>query len=267
MLGDEYKDYCNRFSAVWNYLESNSKDINQIVDEVCKFRLYFGEEDKWLNLFKDIGVAYVSSETCNLDKLNTDSLKDLGLFSEEGNFLLNERYIVPVKDMLGNIIALIGWYPDTKKYITTPSRFFTKDCLFFGLEQVQSTGLGANYFLLEGVFDALHLRALGFNAIANMGINSSKEKEVLYGLFKKIVGIPDNDSSGRRVIKYDTWKLPVNASYLRWKGNFKSNIYSGEDDIYVKDIDRLCSLYEEEDVKELLSNALLSNSRVYEVSL
>lgn len=265
MLGNEYKEYCNKFNAVWKYLRSCSKDFNTIVKEVCEHRLYYGAEDRWFRLLSEVGIAYVSEETCDYSKFKKEEFNDLALFSKEGNFLLNKRYIIPVRDMMGNIIALIGWYPDRKKYITTPSKFFSKDCLFFGLEQLRTTGLGKDYFIVEGIFDSLNLRSLGYNSVACMGITSSRVKTLLYGLFRKIVAIPDNDGQGRRVVKNDLWNLPRNSSYLKWVG--KIEIDTSSESIEIKDIDRLCSLFEESDIRRLLDICLAKNDRVIKIDI
>lgn len=267
MLGNEYKEYCQNFNKVWNYLTRCSKDVPTIVDEICKLRLYFDANEKWEKLFKEVGVAYVSKDTCDYDKLNQPMFKDLGLFSEDGHFLMNERYIIPIRDMLGNIVALVGWYPDRKKYITTPSKFFSKSCLFFGLEQLSKTGLGRDYFLVEGIFDALSLRALGFNAVAHMGISDSSVKKVLYGLFRRIGAIPDNDTQGRRVLKNDAWNIPSNGFYLRWVGSLDCSD-DGSEKIDIKDIDSLCSLFEDSSVISILKACMENKSnRVIKIDL
>lgn len=265
MLGEEYKEYCDKFKAVWKYLKSNSKSLNEIVNEICEYRLYFNSFDKWYSILSEVEVAYVSEETCSFEKLKNDNFKDLALFSDEGNFLLNNRYILPVRDMQGNIIALIGWYPDRKKYITTPSKFFSKDCLFFGLEQLSKTGIGKDYFLVEGIFDSLSLRAMGYNAVACMGISSSRVKELLYGLFRKIVAIPDNDTQGRKVVTNDLWNLPRNASYFKWSGKLQFD--DNSEDVEIKDIDRFCSLFEEESIKEILDLSLSSRDRIIKIEI
>ena len=265
MLGNEYKEYCKKFNAVWKYISSCSKDLDTIVGEVCEKRLYFDEEDRWKSILSEVGVAFVSNDICDYSRFSGDEFKDLALFSEDGYFLLNERYIIPVRDMLGNIIALIGWYPDSKKYITTPSRFLSKDCLFFGLEQLSKTGLGKDYFIVEGIFDSLHLRAMGYNAVACMGISVSRVKELLCGLFRKVVAVPDNDSQGRRVVKNDLWKLPRNGSYLRWVGSL--DMGDTEESITIKDIDRFCSLFEEDDIKEVFNSCFNSKERIIKLNI
>lgn len=266
MLGEDYKDYCNKFNAVWKFLSSNSKNIDDIVKEICELRLYYNSFDRWKNILSKVGVVFVSKETCDFSKLKRDDFKDLALFTDTGEFLLNERYIIPVRDMIGNIIALIGWYPDSKKYITTPSKYFSKDCLFFGLEQLSDTGIGKNYFVVEGIFDCLIIQSLGYNAVACMGITNSRIKETLFGLFRKVVAIPDNDTQGRRVLTRDLWRLPSNGSYLRWVGKIGLGD-NNEESVNIKDIDRFCSLFEEDSIKELFDTCFLSKERIIKIEI
>lgn len=218
---NEYKSYCERYNIAWKYLSSCSFEKNSVIDMICDMRGY-SKDSNMPNMLNEIGFIYLNQEIFNKDKLKgVDKDGDLGLFSNEGNFLLLNRFIFPVKDMLGNIIALIGWFPDEKKYITTPSKLFSKKCLFFGMEQLSKTGIGKDYFLVEGIFDSISIRSLGFNCVALMGINASNYTEVLYSLFKRIVAIPDNDKEGRKVLKNDAWRLPCNSKYLRLISDLK----------------------------------------------
>lgn len=254
-----YSEYAENFNIVWKYLVANSKSSDELAVEICEKRKYYGGEERWKKLFKEVGIAFVNSETCDLDRLKIDRFKDMALFSDKGNFIIENRYIIPIRDMIGNIVALVGWYPDEKRYITTPSRYFSKSKLFFGLEQISKTGLNANYFLVEGIFDTLSLRSLGFNAIGQMGIEAGRYKEVLYGLFNRIVAIPDCDKRGLEVIKTNKWGIPVNASYLRWVG--ETDISNDEENkVKVKDIDYLIKIFEEEDVKDLLNQCMNAKS-------
>lgn len=216
----EYKDYYSRFNLVWNYLKSCSYSDDEVVRSICELRGY-SLESNMPSMLKDIGFLYLKPELFNPDMMKRLDNGDLGLYSKEGNFLLLNRFIFPVKDMLGNIIALIGWFPDDKKYITTPSKLFSKKCLFFGMDQLKNTGIGKDYFLVEGIFDSISIRSLGFNCIAAMGITTTQFTQSLYSLFRRIVAIPDNDSEGRSVVLNDEWKLPSKGKYLRWKGKFK----------------------------------------------
>lgn len=245
---EEYSDYCNRYNNLWKYLRQSSHSFEEVVYTICELRGYQWNSDMSFELYKT-GFVYLDNKKFNADKALSFDNNDMGLLSKDGSFLLNGRFIFPVRDMLGNVIALIGWFPDNKKYITTPSKMFSKKCLFFGLEQLKSSGLNKNYFLVEGIFDAISIRSLGYNCVALMGITASSYTEVLYSLFNRLIAIPDNDSEGRGVIKNDKWRLPTNSSYLSINGG-------------VKDIDELIKNY---DVKEILNDSWKEKDRIIQL--
>lgn len=246
----EYVDYCKRFKQVYNYLKKHSKPVNKVVSEICLIRGY--DIADMGGILKEAGFIYPID--CDTSMFGSAKYKDLGLYGE-GAFLLHGRYIFPVYDMLGNIVALIGWFPDKKKYITTPSRLFSKDCLFYGMEQIGVSGLGKHYVLVEGIFDSLSVRSLGINCIAQMGITSSRYKNLMYSMFGGILGIPDNDAEGRNVVVTDGWKLPVKGKYLRWKGN------------NLKDIDNIINMYDRSEVRSVLKDAWKEPDRVVTIEI
>lgn len=245
----EYASYCDRFHKVWSYLKKNSENQDKTIYEICEIRGY--EVDRMEGILSKAEFIKLK------DDCNTKILKkmgnDLALFSKDDNFLVEGRYLFPVKDMFGNIIAIIGWYPDEKKYITTPSKFFSKTCLFYGMEQIGQTGIGKTYFLTEGIFDSLSIRSLGYNALAMMGIDCSRYKTALYSLFKRVIAIPDIDEQGKKVIKFDKWSLPANSKYFRWSGISPEK---------VKDIDVFINMFEYDDIYKLLSEIPNEKKRI-----
>lgn len=263
----EYSEYCKKYRMVYDYLKKCSASEKEVIESICEFRGY--DESIMGDILREVGFVYTNIELCDYSKLKIKAFEELGLFSKEGNYLLDERFVVPVKDMMGNIIALIGWYPDEKKYITTPSKFFSKEGMFFGMEQLGVTGLNKDYFLVEGIFDTLSLRALGLNTIGMMGLSTSKYKVAMYSLFKNIVAVPDNDKQGRDVIERDLWKLPKNASYLAIRGTVNVRIEDEyEEGSYteiektVKDADDLCKYFSDYDLKEVLPSYFKEKDRV-----
>lgn len=253
---DYYRDYCDRFNGVWEWLSSLSYNKEAVSEEICEFRNY--TSDYMYEGLISAGFIKVPSET-DLSKLSNNAFKDLGLINSEGNFLLSGRYTFPVRDMVGNVIALIGWYPDEKKYITTPSVLFSKSGMFFGMEQLSETGINDKYFLVEGIFDCLSLRALGFNCVAQMGSSSSLHKEVLYGLFKRIVAVPDADGTGRKVVESDLWHVPYGSSYMNWS---QKSGKGGKKKKFIKDVDDFCKYYDKETLVDLFSDVLLDDERI-----
>lgn len=247
-IQDEYKAYCQKFNMVYKFMHQHSSHREQVVKEICTLRGYTDKNMR--NTLLKAGFIYIKDTSC-LEKLKEPQFNDLALFKED-KFRLESRYIFPVRDMIGNVIALIGWLPTNEKtkYLTTPSKFFSKKSLFYGLEQLGHVGIGKNFFLVEGIFDSLSLRNLGFNALACMGIASSREKIALYSLFRRLIAISDKDIQGSKVVQNDAWSLPTNGSYLTWSG------------ISAKDIDTLTILIEKEDLKEVLTDVWKERSRV-----
>lgn len=254
---EDYSDYCKRFRVIWNYLKSKSAPKRDVIFELCRIRGY--DPERMYAIFDSQDVAFLESGSYDLSILKDSSFSDLGLLSSKGEFLLECRFILPIFDMLGNVIALVGYFNDEKKYITTPSRLFSKQVLFYGMEQLSMTGINANYFFVEGIFDTLSLRSIGLNAIGTMGIDTSKIKKVNYNLFNRFIAIPDNDKQGRKVLLEDEWQLPKGSSYFKWKDVPKG--------FNVKDIDDFVKLF---DVSEANSyfNGILNNvnDRVIEFS-
>ena len=207
------------------------------------------KEDSMRSLLNKIGFSYIS-DSVDTSVLCRDQFSDFGLV-KNNNFILRNRYIFPVKDMLGNVLALIGWYPDEKKYITTPSRLYSTNGLFFGMEQLR-TGQIKNAVITEGIFDSLAVRSCGYNSFAQMGIITSEVKTTLYGVLgRRLLAIPDNDISGRRVVQQDRWHMPKGSSYMNWTTNKN-----------IKDIDDLYKYYGETGLKDLLDDAMSDYERV-----
>ena len=259
MLNREYyEEYVKVSKLVWDWLVSKSNPNEQVVNNICTLRKY--EDPEMVEELQKIGFVFIP-ETVDVSILKDPKFSKLGLFTQTGRFLLTNRYMFPVKDMLGNILAFIGWYPDEKRYITTPSELFMKDCLFFGLDQLSNTGINKKYILVEGIFDSISVRSIGYNCIAQMGSSTSPQKEVLYGLFSRLLGIPDADKTGREVVSKDKWRLPANSSYVVWYQNREKIIKVGQEK-GVKDIDDLIKLYGADYARELIDDAMQDRERV-----
>lgn len=253
---EEYKDYCERYRVVWKYLRIASYDEDLVIESLCNERGY--ERDRMESIFSKIEVCFVDPDKFDFERIRKLDRGDLGLSTPGGAFLLMGRYIVPVRDMLGNIIAMIGWYnQEDKKYVTTPSKLFSKECLFFGMEQFKD-GIGKKFIIVEGIFDSISVRSLGFRCVAMMGITPSRYKEELYNLFGNILAIPDNDKEGRKVVQSDTWNLPARGKYVCWSGPGVKGI---------KDIDDFVKTFDALDVQEMLKDAWKEPDRIVNIRL
>ena len=192
---------------------------DDVITEVMTLRKYiyspYAEEMR--KTLKEVGIFkidYFSEIQIVVPDLTLEDAKLYGLVDRNGNYLLAGRYAIPIRDIAGKVTALVGWYPDVKKYITTSTYGFSKDGQFFNMEcfsksfegdypkykdeetgeVLESTGL---VYLVEGIFDTLSLRSLGFPVLGNMGLDMSLMKTEILSRFGKVIAIPDNDNAGR----------------------------------------------------------------------
>lgn len=243
-----YKRCVDYYDMVYNALKSQMS--REQFEELFTIRGYFGDEQR--KLLRKMRMGY-----CNIDDASVlgSDRNEFGLVSSKDNFLLDGRFIIPVHDIAGNIVSLIGYYPDYKKYITCPSPFFSKDCMFFnfkGAYDLSWREYGGYVILVEGIFDCLSLKSIGLPAIATMGSNVSKTKGELLRFFSKVLGIPDDDKTGHAALnRYSRsgWKVPSNTTMLKFKGGtFDANGTK----LHCKDMDNFVSWYEADDVREIL---------------
>lgn len=243
-----YRKCCNELEEKYEYMKSLFSA--NYIDELCQLRGYVGQEQRKLISDMQIGCCEIE----DVEELGT-MRRDLGLVSDKDNFIMPGRYIVPIEDLDGRIVALVGYYKDYKKYITTPSPFFSKECMFFNYKQAYELSwkeFGGFVILVEGIFDCLSLRAIGLPAIATMGASVTRVKGLLLRNFKKVLAIPDDDNTGRRALnrysKYG-WQVPSNATFLKFHGGTVD--FNGET-LHCKDMDDFVSWFDADDVRDIL---------------
>lgn len=198
-------------------------------DEViygCMYLRKYADETMFKTL-KEVGLFKVDmlSDIKMVGRLLEDEILDnefyqlAGIETESGQYLLSDRYIVPIRDITGEVTAWVGWYPDNRKYVTTPTYGFSKNAQFFNVECYRDCWEKQDgvIFLVEGIFDTLALRSLGFAALGNMGIELSPTKADMLLRYKKVIAINDNDIVGQSANKYSgyakkekVWYLPPN---------------------------------------------------------
>lgn len=251
-----YKKCASAMEDAYTYIKTLF-DVNKSIEELCKLRGYTlnGEQRKLLEAMQ-ICYCTMSIEDEGLGEMATE----LGLTTKTERFLLDERFIIPVRDIIGNLVTLIGYYPDNKKYITVPAPFFSKDVLFFNIDHAYRLSMqkfNGIVFLVEGIFDCLSMRSIGLPVIATMGSTVSLLKKELLKIFKKVVYIPDNDAVGRRALnRRDSvygWNVPNSATGIRLSGSILVTDDEGDSkEVKIKDVDNLISWFEAEDVRSML---------------
>ena len=258
-----YDKYVNEMNDVYNYLKSLFE--TDYITELCAVRGYVSNNQK--ELIKEMQLGYCEPDV----EILKNASEELGLLSKKGYFLLTNRFIIPVYDLAGNLCTLIGYYPDNRKYITLPTPFFSRECMFFNFKQAYDLSFkeyDGFVILVEGIFDCLSLRSIGLPAIATMGATVSEYKCELLKLFSKVLAIPDDDKTGRRALnRYDKkygWKVPSNTTMLKFHGG---TIKLNDMDLHCKDMDNFVSWYEEEDVRDILLSYRSSREDIEELYL
>lgn len=178
-----------------------------VISELMAYRSYNTQE--MLDTLREVGVFkidYLSDLTLAFPSVTLDTLKTWGLVNDKGTFILGGRYVLPIRNISGKVIALVGWHPKggARKYVTTPTFCFSRDVSFFNLDCYRYAWekWDGTVFLVEGIFDTLSLRSLGLPAIGNQGLEMSKIKSIILSRFGKVISFPDNDSAGRSVNPY-----------------------------------------------------------------
>lgn len=243
-----YRECVENLTKAYAYMQSFFDEVQ--IEELCTMRGYVDEEHR--TLFKEMNIGY-----CNIDDITELGSKafELGLITKQDGFLLNNRFIIPVEDIAGNLSTFIGYYPDYKKYITVSTPFFSKGTMFFNYRQALECSFekwNGLVILVEGIFDCLSLRSIGLPCIATMGSDVTQEKCELLRVFRKVLAIPDDDKTGRRALdrysKYG-WKVPSTATMIKFVGGYVE--FNGTE-LHCKDMDNFVAWYEKEDVIESL---------------
>lgn len=244
-----HRKYVEDLAGVYNIIKE--QNCTGTVEDLCALRGYIvgGDQHK---LLSDLGIkAYSILDTSVLG----DRRRELGVVSEADNYLLEDRYVIPVYSANKDLLTLIGYFPDYSKYITLPTKCFSKNILFFNIDDALERSwkfYNGVVFLVEGIFDSLSLRSIDLPAIATMGNNVGLVKAELLKVFRKVVYIPDNDQTGRDALdrnnKLKGWKVPYNATGVKLQGSYENDGLV----ISVKDIDKAVTLYEAESLRDIL---------------
>ena len=259
-----YNETTQAFEQAYEYIKSCF--ATDYVTDLMTLRGYVGEEQKQLIAEMELGICELQYD--EIEFLG-DKAKDNGLLTRGGDFLLNGRYIVPIRDISDRLVALVGYIPDyqPKKYLTTPSPFFSKSCMLFNFRQAYDTSwsyYNGIVFVVEGIFDALSLRSIGLPAVSVMGSSLEPAKGTLLSLFRKAVCIPDDDKTGKRALdrysKYG-WKVPDSAVMVNLHG---SEFMEG---LKLKDMDDFVSWYDVDDVRTILLELSESTNEIEDLYL
>lgn len=238
-----YRQVSKQLQEAYSFMQTQFEENS--VEELCEIRGYVSEAQK--QLLRDMNIG-----RCDIDISLLDNAEKLGLATRKGNFILSNRYQIPVEDYAGNLVSLIGYYPDSRKYITLSTPYFSKDVLFFNFKKAYELSwskFDGTVILVEGIFDCLSLSAIGLPAMATMGNTVSPIKGEQLKYFKKVLAIPDADRVGRQSLNRNSpkgWQVPCNTTFIKVVGG-KLQLEDGTV-LTVKDMDNFVSWFEASDV-------------------
>lgn len=179
---------------------------------------------------------------------SADYVRNYGLVGSNGGYWLQSRFCIPIRDIAGQVIAWVCWFPDNRKYITTGTLGFTNTSTFFNAEsyaQCMQSDHSRLAFVVEGIFDALSISSLGYCALGNQGLAMPPVKREMLNRFDTVVFIPDNDSAGRQSNPY----LSPNSSH-KWTAGTATRIVELQGKC--KDMDDMIKTYQPENLDFLL---------------
>lgn len=215
-IGEVQNTLTDWFNAV-----SEQFSTYETIIECMTLRGYKSEE--MYNKLVSIGMFKVDSLTTAelFYKLTEEQYEMCGL-TKNGQFLLSGRYCVPIRTIDSKVCAIVGYLPDSRKYVTTPTFGFSKSTSLFGVEHTEY--FTSDYVCLcEGIFDTLSLQAYGFPALGNQGLDLSVFKSEMLKRYHKIVAITDGDKAGQSANPYKInisgrksrgWQIPIDNIFV-----------------------------------------------------
>lgn len=135
-----------------------------------------------------------------------------GFFSGKGS--MSNRYVIPLHNPAGELVAYIGRGEDPKWKIPAG---FQVHLELFNIHRVQGKD---TVVVVEGAFDAMKLTQWGYDAVALVGTSVSEEQAAMLGLrFDRVVLMLDGDEAGREatdkaLVKLASRQLWVKAVHL-----------------------------------------------------
>ena len=245
-------EYDRKLRTLYDFLYERRKEDS--ISDLAYERNYLKPEQ--LEFLTKVGVFETSASyeiVPELEKHNLLALaKELSLVNDGDYYILASRYIVPVYNINNHLVSLIGWARESHdtKYITLPSPYLKKKLDWFGFPYALKNY--TNYLVVvEGVFDALTLNAIGIPTVSTMGSDVAYAKNLVLQPFKRILVFPDNDRIGKQGLY--KWNF-INAKTTTI--DLRGTLRLGKDTapIRIKDGDDLGSFADSRELRELFQS-------------
>lgn len=180
---------------------SNDEDQSRILKILADYRGFD------LKTIINAGIMYIP-DLGELDYFGEEKGykgEELGI-NEEIEFLYEEGYLIPIRDVENEIIFYINYSFErdkSKKYIMVHPNIYERDkeVRLSGLHNYKKALEKDTIVLVEGYFDQLRLEAEGIAAFAILGTKLTEFQKMFISPFKRAIYIKDNDTSGEYAFK------------------------------------------------------------------
>ena len=205
-IDPDYKNYIDAYkltASLYRFLYKNSSSTyfsergftEEVQENFCLGfcpEFIMGKDHRPFNL-----KNFLMQELPHIPEVVLDSY---ALYNSFGDSIMLGRYVFPITDTKGNIVAFSGRSldPNKCKYYNTPeTQYFKKRNVLYNYPEAKKYG---QVYVVEGYCDALSLISLGFkNVVAAMGTSFTADHiELLKG--KDIILAFDNDEAGHRMM-------------------------------------------------------------------
>ena len=207
-------------ASVGNHVNKHAKDY-EIMELASKFYQnnlnsslgknaikYLSDREIDRDTIKKFGIGLsVSRQPLTnflLNKYDLNDLIDLGLSNTNSSDVFNDRIMIPIHDLAGNLIGFGGRIYQTKdssKYINTKStRIFDKSNILYNYHRAhKSLSRDEAIIIMEGYFDVIRASTVGINnCVAPMGTSLTKQHiRILKKITNNIILCFDGDNAGK----------------------------------------------------------------------
>lgn len=150
-----------------------------------------------------------------LKNVKLDNLLELGLIAKKENTyyeLMSNRFIIPFKNVSGEIIALNGrdvtGINKPKYYHTRGFDSFNKSQYLFGLEKFFKQKDKNEIYIVEGIFDVFKCWQNNISAISVNGSAITEQHAHILNKWDKIILMMDGDQAGVKAMLHVFKKIP-----------------------------------------------------------
>lgn len=166
--------------------------------------------DIYINACEQLGIFVNFTDGYLYDVYGEDVYSsDFGLYNQTRQDKYAMRVMIPLRFLDGDICGFIGYSPFSSddgeviaKYVYPNADTINKSRIMFCGPGVYAKAIQDGYIcIVDGIFDAIILNALGINAAALCGSALTVYHRLFLSKIQYKIVIPDNDTAGMQVVK------------------------------------------------------------------